>query len=254
MNCEESRMFLAAYLDDELDVTGSLRVQKHLLECAQCRRAQDEHIALRAALRDPELYAEPSAAFSGRLQASVRRAAKEEARKDRVAWWAWPKWTLAAAVVLVIALAMLVMVNRGGTSRDRILASEVVSAHIRSLQPGHLVDVASSDHHTVKPWFQGKLDFSPPVADLAPSGWTLTGGRLDYLDGHPAAALIYARRLHQINVFVWPNRGGADETVHEESAQGYQVLHWTTAGMTYWVVSDLNPAELLELARALGGK
>jgi len=105
----------------------------------------------------------------------------------------------------------------------------------------------------VKPWFQGRLDFSPPVPDLSELGWTLIGGRLDYVDGRSVAVIVYQRRMHNINVFLWPNHGSSDDAIRQEEAQGYQILHWNGAEMTYWVVSDLNNAELLELARALRG-
>ena len=139
------------------------------------------------------------------------------------------------------------------SSHEQVIASAVLAGHIRSLQADHLMDVPSSDRHTVKPWFQGKLDFSPPVPDLSEMNWALKGGRLDYLDGRPVAVLIYQRRMHNINVFVWPNHDSADSTIKEEDAQGYQILHWNGAEMTYWVVSDLNRDELLDLARALRG-
>ena len=139
------------------------------------------------------------------------------------------------------------------SSHQQLIANAVLTGHIRSLQAEHLVDVPSSDRHTVKPWFQGKLDFSPPVADLSELGWTLVGGRLDYVDGRPVAVLVYQRRMHNINVFLWPNHGSPDDTIRQEDAQGYQILHWNGAETTYWVVSDLNKAELLELARALRG-
>lgn len=257
MTCDESRTYLAAYLDDELDVGQCLQVQKHLAECAGCRRAQEEHDALRAALRDPELYGQPSAEFAQRIQAAVRGAAREEERRQRSSWFAgfWiagPQLAAAAVLLVVAAVAgTMLFLNRGARSPEQLIADAALAGHIRSLQPGHLVDVPSSDHHTVKPWFQGKLDFSPPVPDLSSVGGVLTGGRLDYLDGHPVAALVYRRRFHDINVFLWPNRGPADETIRHETSQGYQILHWKSSDMNYWVVSDLNPAELTELARAL---
>src|SRR5271156_67337 len=112
------------------------------------------------------------------------------------------------------------------SSRQQLVASAVLAGHIRSLQPGHLIDVPSSDRHTVKPWFQGKLDFSPPVPDLSELGWTLVGGRLDYADDRPVAVLVYQRRMHNINVFLWPNHGSTDDAIGAEDGQGYQILHW----------------------------
>jgi anti-sigma factor RsiW len=259
MKCDDSRIYLPAYLDEELDVAESLRVQKHLAECGDCRQEHSEQLALRSALRDPSLYAHPSADFAKRIEAVVRNAAKEEARSQRPSWIEWLRlgtfqWVPAAAALVVVAtIGGLLTMNRMRSSHDELIASAVLAGHIRSLQAEHLMDVPSSDRHTVKPWFQGKLDFSPPVPDLSELGWTLLGGRLDYVDGRPVAALIYQRRMHNINVFVWPNHGAADNTIKQEDAQGYQILHWNGAEMTYWLVSDLNNAELLDLARALRG-
>jgi anti-sigma factor RsiW len=259
MNCNDSRVYLPAYLDDELGVAESLLVQKHLSQCEDCRSTHDQQQALRTALRDPDLVAHPSADFSKRLQAAVRQAAKKEGRAQRSSWletlrFGSFRW-IPAAIVLVLTTAMgaLFVMNLGRSSQNQLMARAVLAGHIRSLQANHLVDVPSSDRHTVKPWFQGKLDFSPPVQDLSELGWTLIGGRLDYLDGRPVAALIYKRRMHNINVFLWPNRGSADDTIRQEDAQGYQILHWNGAETTYCVVSDLNSAELLELGRALRG-
>jgi anti-sigma factor RsiW len=255
MTCEDSRTFLPAYLDNELDVAQSLQIHKHLAECRNCRHSQDEQLVLRAALRDPDLRSDPSADFSKRIAGAIRNAAREEARSQRsIRVRLLPSFHgLAAAAVLliVISLGAFFVAGRLRSSRQQLVASAVLAGHIRSLQAAHLVDVPSSDRHTVKPWFQGKLDFSPPVPDLSESGWTLLGGRLDYMDGRPVAALVYQRRMHNINVFLWPNHGAPDETIRQKEAQGYQILHWSGAEMTYWLVSDLNNSELLELARAL---
>jgi anti-sigma factor RsiW len=259
MNCDDSRIYLPAYLDDELEVADSLRVQKHLAECGDCQRAQDEQLALRSALRDPDLRARPSAEFSKRIEAVVRRAAKEEAGSQRSVWFESLRpgafrWVPAVAALLIVTtIGAYLAMNSLRSSHQQLVAGAVLAGHIRSLQANHLVDVPSSDRHTVKPWFQGKLDFSPPVPDLSELGWTLIGGRLDYVDGRPVAVLVYQRRMHDINVFVWPNHSSADDAIRQEDAQGYQILHWNGAEMTYWVVSDLNHAELLELARALRG-
>ena len=258
MNCDDSRIYLPAYLDDELDVAESLRVQKHLAGCQDCRQTEDEQLALRSALRDPVLRAYPSAVFSERIEVVVRQAAKEEARSRRSSRFQFLRlesfgWLPAAVLLVVTTIGALFVMNSFRSSHQQLIASAVLAGHIRSLQPNHLIDVPSSDRHTVKPWFQGKLDFSPPVPDLSELGWTLVGGRLDYVDGRPVAVIVYQRRMHNINVFLWPNRSSTHEAIRQEEAQGYQILHWNGAEMTYWVVSDLNNLELLEFARALRG-
>jgi anti-sigma factor RsiW len=258
MKCDDSSVYLPAYLDDELDVADSLRVHRHLAECPNCQVAQSELLALRSALRDSALYAHPSTAFSHRVEAAVRRAAKEESRSQSRLWLEWfglgaSPWVRAATALLVVMTIGAMLVMHLHSADEQLIASAVLTGHIRSLQVNHLVDVPSSDRHTVKPWFQGKLDFSPPVPDLSELNWILIGGRLDYVNGRPVAALVYQRRLHDINVFLWPSHGSVDDAIKQEDAQGYQILHWNGAETTYWVVSDLNSAELLDLARALRG-
>jgi len=259
MNCTDSRVYLPAYLDDELDVGEILRIQEHLAYCTDCRHAQDQQLALRSVLRDPHLYVDPSVDFSKRMETALHAAAKAEARSRGFSWFEFPwlgsfRWIPAtAALAIVVAMGALYIVTSWRSSHEQLIATAVLAGHVRSLQPGHLIDVPSSDRHTVKPWFQGRLDFSPPVPDLSELGWTLVGGRLDYLDGRPVAALVYQRRMHNINVFLWPNQSFTDDAIRQEDAQGYQIIHWNGVEMTYWVVSDLNNAELLDLARALRG-
>jgi anti-sigma factor RsiW len=189
------------------------------------------------------------------LRARVSQAAWSDARPGRLAGRRMgvvaQGWlSAAAAVIVVIGGAWLftsVQRQVGVGSMER----EVVSSHIRSLMASHLMDVASTDQHTVKPWFNGKLDFSPPVSDFSTSGYPLIGGRLDYLRGRPVAALVYQRRKHFINVFAWPDEETADSETHPRTQQGYHVIHETHGGMAYWIVSDLNPEELSAFARLL---
>ncbi len=154
---------------------------------------------------------------------------------------------LAATALLAIGMAWMMWPPR---SPDSLIARDVLDSHIRSLQSDHLMDVPSSDHHTVKPWFQGKLDFSPPVPELG-SDWKLDGGRLDYIDGRPVAALVYQRREHKINVYVWPSQHAGGKSIQQTESQGYNELHWGQDGMAWWVISDLNKAELLEFSTLL---
>jgi anti-sigma factor RsiW len=154
---------------------------------------------------------------------------------------------MAAAAIVLLALVPFLR----GPSTEEMLTREVVSSHVRSLMASHLTDVSSSDQHTVKPWFNGMVDFSPPVEDLANQGFPLIGGRLDYLDNRPVAALIYQRDKHFINVFIWPSSESSNSGIKSETRQGYHVFHWTRSGMTYWAVSDLEESQLQEFVQLL---
>jgi anti-sigma factor RsiW len=177
------------------------------------------------------------------VRGSLREAAKAPPTPRALPWRGL---SLAAALAVVVLLVGGLW--RGGLTpgADDTLTGEVVASHVRSLMAAHLADVPSSDKHTVKPWFDGKLDFSPPVEDFAAEGFPLVGGRLDYLDNRPVAALVYMRQKHVINLFIWPVSGGSAPLTQPASRQGYNVFRWTTGGMTYWAVSDLNTTELRE--------
>jgi anti-sigma factor RsiW len=244
MNCEQSNSRLQAYFDGELDVTHSLDVENHLRECTECSRSYDGLKALRNSLRSDSLRFQPPAGLERRVKSAVRREAGKGAQRFR---WRWLVPALSAAMLLIVFGGYLLTRSRS----DDLVAGEIVSSHVRSLMTsGHLIDVPSEDPHTVKPWFDGKLDFSPPVKDLTTQGFALIGGRLDYIANRPVAALIYQRRKHQINVFIWPSPGGDTKTV-AEVRQGYNLIHWAKSGMTFWAISDLNLAELQQLAEQL---
>ena len=233
MRCEEVRALLDAFVDAELDLRASMDVEAHLSECAACAEEVRARLDLQDAIAGAALYYPAPPEVRRRVENSVK------GRSYPVAMWLTP---VAAALVLVfLALPRL------GTSATE---QAVVSNHVRSLMPNHLLDVPSSDQHTVKPWFNGRVDFSPPVKDPKAEGFALVGGRLDYLRDRTVAVLVYERRRHVINVSVWPSSHG-DSEVNASTRQGYNLLHWTRAGFEYWAVSDLNARELAEFAKLL---
>lgn len=241
MNCEAAQTLVDAYIDDELDPAGKLEIERHLEQCALCSGGYAEHGSLKRALGAGELrYKAPA-----ELQQRIRFALRAEARSEKPAPTVPRRWFNAAAGLAMAALALLFVLPYVQSRRaDDLVAGEVLAGHIRSLMGDHLTDVPSSDQHTVKPWFDGKLDFAPPVADLAAAGFPLVGGRLDYVDNRPVAALVYQRHKHYINVFIWPASSRAAGAAKIAERQGYDLFRWTHGGMTYWAVSDLEESEL----------
>ncbi|HEX3274532.1 MAG TPA: anti-sigma factor [Gemmatimonadales bacterium] len=248
----ETRVDLA--LDGELDEADRAELETHLATCPACRRFRSDRLALRSALAAELPRLQASAALRARVHQAIRTEAGSEAgggttRRSRrgLPQTAW-RWLALAASVAVVAVGSW----RLGAARadTAALADEVVASHVRSLMPGHLSDVVASDQHTVKPWFDGKLDFSPPVHDFAGRGYPLLGGRLDYLDGRPVAALVYGRRRHVISVFLWPSEAPAGVTTLP-IRRGYHVLRWATPQFVYWVTSDVGLAELTEFGAML---
>jgi anti-sigma factor RsiW len=185
-----------------------------------------------------------------RIRAQLRLRERVQDVSSKRHWRAWGGWAIAAAVAIFLVLSAVLFERVTRPAISELLAEEVVSDHVRSLMASHLTDVISSDQHTVKPWFTGKLDFAPVVKDLSANGFQLIGGRLDYLSDHPVAALVYKRRQHTINLFIWPS-AEADSSRRTITKRGYNVAHWTHGHMNYWAVSDLNAAELNEFANDL---
>jgi len=236
---------LDSYLDGELAAGDATALEAHLRGCPDCARLERDRRALGAAVREqlPRFRAPET------LRARVRYALQAEvAGAGRRRMSPWHLLAIAASLA-VVAVGSWEVALRGAAGAA--LADQVLAGHVRSLMPGHLTDVASSNQHTVKPWFNGKLDFSPPVYDFAGRGYPLIGGRLDYVGGRGVAALVYGRRQHVINVFLWPDGRGGRGGPAEVTRQGYHLLHWTSGDYSYWVASDLGLPELREFAGLL---
>ncbi len=248
MTCGETARLLDAYVDNELDVRGVLEMEEHLARCPQCAREERGLRELQASVHANLTRHPLPAEVETRLRAAIRaEAPPETSRRWSARRWAWAAVPAAAAVAVLMAVPRI-----ASEPPDRALADSVITAHVRSLLANHLTDVASSDQHTVKPWFQGKLDYSVSVTDWAAEGYPLVGGRLDYVGDTTAAALVYRRAQHVINLFVWPRKGRSDEPPRRLCSRGYCAYRWTKDGMSYWAVSDLNDAELqkfVELVR-----
>ena len=247
MSCRETQELIHGYVDGELDLVRSLEMERHFHECAECAGIQERLRAMRSAMSGSLPYFQPPAGLERRIRSRLRAAAAAEPSARGFAMrWQWAG--VAAVLVLSVVGSWRVMWMSRPSGATDVLVQEVVASHVRSLMASHLTDIPSSDRHAVKPWFNGKLDFSPTIADFKDRGFALVGGRLDYLDNRPVAALVYQRRQHIINLFVWPAPERSDSGMQTISRQGYHVLHGIKAHMHYWAVSDLNTQELGEFA------
>lgn len=247
MSCDFSGTLLHAYLDGELDAVRAAEFERHLENCRECTASLGAAESLRSTLQRAQLYETAPAELRKKIRSELKISVADSAGAS-VPVWRW--LAAAAAILLVTGVAWFAVPHfRANTTGLSVTAAEVIDAHIRSLQAGHLTDVASTDQHTVKPWFDGKLDFIPPVHDFVDEGFPLLGGRLDVLGERNVAALIYGRRKHFINVFVWPTKE-ADTPIHPPgSRQGYQWVHWRHQGMEFCAVSDVSAQDLHELAQ-----
>jgi len=238
MNC--SRDLIEGYLDDELDAAQHSAIEQHLAACPNCSETCARLRKQKASIKAAAPYYNPPPNLQQSVHEALRRVETKKATQASEVPWRW--LTIAASLLLVASVAWnLAQLRPRSFQTD--LAENVLSDHIRSLIGTRLVDVPSSDQHTVKPWFAGKLDFSPEVKDLEAQGFPLVGGRIEYLAGRRVAALVYHRRQHVITLFIWPDASssGADAGI---SRNGYNLLHWTAGPMTYWAVSDVSTSDL----------
>ena len=264
MSCEEAIKLMDGYLDAELDPITKQTIEQHLRECHDCEHAYKTHAALIRTIGNATPYYKAPAELRERIQSSLREEiaarsmprvlpdmpsrfqSKQSEPRTVLFGTQWNWLALAAAVIFAAIIAFNLVPRSQRPGADQFLATQLIASHVRSLMANHLADVASSDQHTVKPWLDERLDFAPPVVDLSPQGFPLIGGRLDYLDNRPVAALVYQRRKHFINLFVWPAGADAERTMKAISHQGYQLLHWLDSEFSYWAVSDINAKELQE--------
>jgi anti-sigma factor RsiW len=249
--CEDRRLMLGALFDGELDAANSMELEAHVRRCPGCTEELRRLEALRGRLNDEGRTPAP-AALRRSIEAMIGPADGKAAAVARPAIAARPGrgargFAAGAVTALAASLALAVAIPQLTAGR---IEDELVANHVRSLLANHLVDVATSDRHTVKPWFNGRIDFAPPVVELADEGFPLVGGRVDYLDGKVAAALVYRRRLHTINVFVRPVSGVRANVPLRARREGYSLVRWTQGGLEFWAVSDLELDELRVFQRA----
>ena len=255
MLCSDATLLVHAYLDNELDAGDSVELARHLDGCPACAAALARHGQLKELLqRTAPHYRLPEATRARvlaalPLSAAAPMATPVSSRRSSMQRWRALPTALAASVLLLVGGGIGVVAQRQA-SQTQALSADLLADHLRSLQAQHLTDVATSNQHTVKPWFDGQLDFSPQVRDLSADGFVLTGGRLDIVAGKRVAAIVYRRRLHAINLFQWPGPAADSSPVNTDVGNGFTTIHWVQDGMNYWAVSNLNREEMAEFATA----
>jgi anti-sigma factor RsiW len=239
MNCEDAEIFLHALIDGELDAGHARDVEAHIAACPRCAKQLAAFREMRAAMAEADLRYPASANLRRRINQALPPRAVQSDRRSLLKGFAFGgllSGALAAGLVMVVAR----------NDRDQRIVDDVVSAHLRSMQAEHLTDVLSTDQHTVKPWFNGRIDVAPPVVDLTSQGFTLIGGRMDYIDRRPVGALVYKRRQHVINLFVMQTSDADRLSPKAETVQGFNIRRWFAGGLEFWAVSDINSEELQE--------
>ena len=236
MTCDEAEILLHALIDGELDASHAREVEAHLASCAKCAAAAREYREMKRMMTGGGLRYTAPPELRRRVEASLPQT-EAPTRRALLRGFA-----MGSAVSAIAATGLFAVILR--SDDETRLQSEFVSAHLRSLQANHLTDVVSTDQHTVKPWFNGRIDIAPPVVDLSAQGFQLIGGRLDYLDGRAVGSVIYGRRQHVINLFVTQGSGSGPRTAKMETVQGYNIRRWSDRGLDFWAVSDLSKDEL----------
>jgi anti-sigma factor RsiW len=244
MTCDEAKILLHALIDGELDAGHAREVEAHIATCPDCAAELAAYREMSKAIAGADLRYTAPPALRRRIEAALPQAQVPAQAPSRRA--VLRGFAMGSAVSAIAATGLFAIVLR--SDDDARITSEIVSAHLRSLQAGHLTDVISTDQHTVKPWFNGKLDVAPPVIDLTAQGFTLVGGRLDYVDARPIGAIVYRRRLHVINLFVAQTASTERRAAKTETFQGFNVRSWSEGGLNYWAVSDIAADELAEFS------
>jgi anti-sigma factor RsiW len=253
MNCDESEVLLHALIDGELDAGHARDVEAHVAACQGCADRLAAFRTMHEVMSAAPLKETAPAHLRDRVEALMATPAsrvvsmRQFIRPTRRSFFGG--FAMGSALSAAVAASLVLTVIR--RDQEQSIAEEVVSAHIRSLQAGHLMDVETSDQHTVKPWFNGRVDVAPPVVDLTAESFTLLGGRLDYIDSEPVAAIVYQRRKHVINLFVAQHLGKRHARTIADSIQGYNVRHWSQDGLDLWAVSDIVGDELDEFVQKI---
>jgi anti-sigma factor RsiW len=245
LNCELAETTVHGYFDGELDAVRSAEFEHHLETCPECQAELRDIQSLRKQIQESELFAQASSELRDRIREQITR----ETNPARVKLPGSRRLFVISALGALAAVAALAVIFTGFQSHNQStrISAELIDAHVRSLQPGHLTDVLSTDQHTVKPWFDGKLEFIPPVADFSQQGFPLVGGRLDVIDGHNVASVVYSRRKHLINLFVWPYEERETNLAASGSRKGYNWLGWRSNDLQFCLISDVSTPDLREL-------
>lgn len=243
MDCNQAKILIDAFIDNELDLTNSIEIERHISICQSCSTIFQNYQVLRSALGNEAIYYTPPSDLKKKIVASIKSTEKRPFEfKSRIFGWQGATTSFALATVVLIIFILF----KSLPTTETEITEQIVNNHMRSLMPNHLTDVQNSDQHTVKPWFNGKLDFSPPVEDLTTKSFILVGGRLDYINGQPVAAIVYQRKAHYINLFFWFSDNQGDINKKISVTRGYNIIHWIKGNKNYWAVSDINLTELDE--------